>query len=226
MSTWQSKHSRRGLMYEAYKKFFGQPDPTNLVWQAGTKIMNPTIDADFLAEEFEADPAAAEAEYNANFRTDVESYVSREVIDAAVVTGRLELPPIPKAHYFGFVDPSGGSADSMTLAICHRDGERIIVDAVRERKPPFSPEDCVLEFAGLLKGYRISHVTGDRYAGEWPRERFQRSGIRYEVSEPSPALLTPSNLLANAECCSDDKEFYSAQGLAEHTFVRGQCVRR
>ena len=54
MSTWQSKHSRRGLMYEAYKKFFGQPDPTNLVWQAGTKIMNPTIDADFLAEEFEA----------------------------------------------------------------------------------------------------------------------------------------------------------------------------
>ena len=33
----------------------------------------------------------------------------------------------------------------------------------------FQPEDCVLEFAGLLKGYRISHVTGDRYAGEWPQ---------------------------------------------------------
>jgi hypothetical protein len=178
-----SPYARRGLMYEAYKKFFGQPDPTNLVWQAGTKIMNPTIDADFLAEEFEADPLSAAAEYDAQFRTDVESYVSREVIDAAVVTGRLELPPIPKVHYYGFVDPSGGSADSMTLAICHRDGERIIVDAIRERKPPFSPEDCVLEFAGLLKGYRITSVCGDRYAGEWPRERFQRSGIKYEVSE-------------------------------------------
>ena len=32
-----SPYARRGLMYEAYKKFFGQPDPTNLVWQAGTQ---------------------------------------------------------------------------------------------------------------------------------------------------------------------------------------------
>jgi len=26
-------------------------------------------------------------------------------------------------------------------------------------------------------------VTGDRYAGEWPRERFREHGITYEVSE-------------------------------------------
>ena len=48
------------------KKFYGRPDAQNLVWQAGTKVMNPTISDDFLAEEFEADPASAEAEYNAN----------------------------------------------------------------------------------------------------------------------------------------------------------------
>ena len=38
-------------------------------------------------------------------------------------------------------DPSGGSADSMTLAIAHmehRNSEKtVILDAIRERRPPF-----------------------------------------------------------------------------------------
>ncbi len=39
-----------------------------------------------------------------------------------------------------------------------------------------------MEFAELLKAYRVSRVKGDRYAGEWPRERFQVHGIRYQVA--------------------------------------------
>jgi hypothetical protein len=76
-----------------------------------------------------------------------------------------------------------GSADSMTVAIGHREDDVIILDALRERKPPFSPEDVVAEFSALLKTYRISRITGDRYAGEWPRERFKEHGITYEPSE-------------------------------------------
>jgi hypothetical protein len=56
-------------------------------------------------------------------------------------------------------------------------------DAVRERRPPFSPDDVVLEFVSLLKIYNIRTVMGDRYAGEWPRERFRVHGITYEVAE-------------------------------------------
>jgi hypothetical protein len=85
--------------------------------------------------------------------------------------------------YFGFVDPSGGSADSMTLAIGHKEGDVVVMDALRERKPSFSPDAVVNEFAELLKAYRVSKVTGDRYAGEWPRERFRERGIGYEPSE-------------------------------------------
>ena len=51
-------------------------------------------------------------------------------------------------------------------------------------RPPFSPELVVAEFAALLKVYRISRVTGDRYAGEWPRERFRAAGIQYDLSIP------------------------------------------
>jgi hypothetical protein len=88
-------------------------------------------------------------------------------------------------RYCAAVDPSGGSADSMTLAICHLDRSTncLIVDAVRERKPPFSPDAVVKEFADLLKGYGVRKVVGDRYGGEWPRERFRVHGINYEPAE-------------------------------------------
>jgi hypothetical protein len=66
------------------------------------------------------------------------------------------------------------------------------VDAPRafsERRPPFSPEDVVAEFAALLRSYQISRVTGDRYAGEWPRERFRVHGISYEPAQRPKADL-------------------------------------
>jgi hypothetical protein len=86
-------------------------------------------------------------------------------------------------RYFGFADPSGGSADSMTLAIGHKEGDGVIVDSVRERKPPFSPEDVVAEFSALLKSYHVTRITGDRYAGEWPREQFRKAGISYDPAQ-------------------------------------------
>jgi hypothetical protein len=72
----------------------------------------------------------------------------------------------------------------MTLSISHRAKDGCcILDAVRECRPPFSPESVVAEFAKLLKTYGIRKINGDRYAGEWPRERFQVHGIAYQVAE-------------------------------------------
>ena len=58
-----------------------------------------------------------------------------------------------------------------------------MVDATREVRPPFSPEAVIDDFATLLKTYRVSKVTGDRYAGEFPRELFRKRGITYQCSE-------------------------------------------
>jgi hypothetical protein len=41
--------------------------------------------------------------------------------------------------YLAFVDPSGGSGDGMTLAIGHQEDDVAVLDAIRERRPPFSP---------------------------------------------------------------------------------------
>jgi hypothetical protein len=130
-----------------------------------------------IDEATERDPASAAAEYGAQFRTDVESFVNREAVEACVSVGVRERPPVSGVTYSAFVDPGGGSSDSMTLAIGHRQDDAIVIDVVRERRPPFSPEDVVLEFSANLNSYRISNVTGDRYGGEWPRERFREHGL-------------------------------------------------
>jgi hypothetical protein len=157
-----------------------------LVWQADTRSMNPAVDPQLIADAYAADDAAAAAEYGAEFRRDIESFVSREAIDAVVVAGCHELPPVAGRSYVAFVDPSGGSQDSMTLAVAHRAiVGTIVLDCVRERRPPFSPADVVDEFAALLRAYRVSTVTGDRYGGEWPRDAFRAVGIEYRPAEQS-----------------------------------------
>ena len=58
----------------------------------------------------------------------------------------------------------------------------IVVDAVREVKPPFSPEAVVADFAVLLHTYNVTAIIGDRWGGEWPREAFAKHGIVYEIA--------------------------------------------
>lgn len=177
-------YARRGVVWDIYRQHFGaKGDPLVLVAQGTSRDFNPTLSQRVVDRALERDPAAGAAEYLAQFRTDVETFVSREVVEACVVSGRHELPPLPGVPYVGFVDPSGGSVDSMTLCIAHRDKDRVIIDAIRERKPPFSPSDVVNEFSGLLQTYRIHKICGDRYAGEWAREPFRSYGTTYDVCE-------------------------------------------
>ena len=106
------------------------------------------------------------------------------MVEACLYKGTTEIPRVEGTRYFGFVDPSGGSVDSMTLGIAHRtSGARAVLDLLREVRPPFSPEKVTRDFAAILKSYGISEVTGDRYGGEWPRERFRADGITYKPSE-------------------------------------------
>lgn len=184
-----SPYARRGVLWDAYKKHFAGDSQRVLVAQAPTQLMNPLLPPEVIAEAYEDDPASAAAEYGAEFRKDVETFIDRDVVEAAVIPDRLELPPSKHQKYFGFVDPSGGSKDAFTMAIAHRDSDKVVIDAIRSRKPPFSPEAVVEEFCTLLKSYRIHQVTGDRYAGEWPREQFSKRGVLYK-----PASKTKSEL--------------------------------
>jgi hypothetical protein len=178
-----SPYRKAGVLFTTFRRFFGKNDGRVLVWQASTLTMNPSLDPTIIEEAYEDDAESASAEYGAQFRDDISDFVNRALVDAVTVPGRQELLPADDVAYFAFVDPSGGSSDSMTMAIAHRSGDIAVLDAIRERKPPFSPEDVVTEFVALLKTFRIKRVTGDRYGGEWPRERFKLAGITYDLAE-------------------------------------------
>ena len=177
-----SPYRRAGLLWRKYRQHWGKPGPV-LVVKAPTERLNPGIDRATIADAYEDDPEAARAEWGAEFRTDLADFVSREVIELLVSPGIYERPPIRGARYHAFTDPSGGSSDGFALGIAHRERDVAVVDVVRERRPPFSPEAVVEEFSGMLKSYGLYEVVGDRYGGQWPQEQFRKRSITYRTSE-------------------------------------------
>jgi hypothetical protein len=128
----------------------------------------------------------------------------------------LEREPVNSTSYVGFVDPSGGSGDSYTVAVAHAEDGIGILDCLREVRPPFSPEAVTSEFGDLLKSYRVTKVCGDRYAGEWPREQFRKHGIVYEPSaEPKGTIY--GNLLP---LLNSGKNSATRQQAADHATDR------
>jgi hypothetical protein len=109
-----SPYARKGELWNAHRRHYGKDDSPILVWQAPTRVMNRRIPQRLIDEAMEADPCSAQAEYGAQFRTDVESFVMRKAVDACVTPSVVERPPEAGPRYFGFCDPSGGSADEMT----------------------------------------------------------------------------------------------------------------
>jgi hypothetical protein len=204
-----SPYRRAGLLWSTFQRHYGRDDARVLVWKADTSTMNPAVDPAIIAEAYEDDPEAAASEYGAEFRTDIADFVSRQIVEACIEPGCHERPPARAAGtYRCFIDAAGGSgSDSMTLAISHLDGtgtDRIpVLDAVRERKPPFSPDNVVMEFAGLMKAYGISRATSDRWGGDWVGEAFRKYQITVEPSaEPKSDIYRELLPLLNARRCS------------------------
>lgn len=227
LANFSSPHASRGPMFDAFRDHYGHDDSPVLFWKASSLVMNPKLDRRVVDEAYRLDPVAAAAEFGAEFRTDCESFVSREAVEACVIRERRELPRVEDISYSAFVDPSGGSSDDMTLAIAHCGSNgRAVLDCLRERKPPFSPEDCVREFAGVLRSYGISEVTGDAYAGEWPRERFRTYGISYRCAEQSRSEIYLELLpLVNSRRCElleHSKLLNQLTGLERHASASGR----
>jgi hypothetical protein len=184
-----SPYAKRGIVYESFRDHFANENDPVLVWKATTRQMNETIPDALVESELQADPLAAAAEWLAEFRGDISSFITKEALDA-VTASVGERPPMPGMQYVAFVDPAGGSgADSFTLAIAHMEDETSVLDCIREVQPPFSPESISAEFANLMFTYGIRKCQGDRFAGLWPVEVFARYGVKYEQSAKAKSEL-------------------------------------
>lgn len=182
---------RSGPVFELHRDYFGKDDPDVLVWQAPTVEMNPTYRTAIIDKAMARDPAKARAEFYAEFRSDLETYVPLELVTQAVVPGRVSLPYSPRTFYHAFVDPSelvkGG--DSMTLAISHNAAGRLIIDRVDEVRPPADPKEVVERFVAICQEFRITTIIEDRVSLGWIRAAFEKHGIAIE-----PCSLPKSDL--------------------------------
>ena len=211
-----SPYAKRGELWDTYRRHYGIESPV-LVAQAPSRSMNPELPQRIIDDAMERDESAARAEYFAEFRDDLETFLTRPIIEAAKRTAPLELEPAGR-RYMAFCDPSGGGQDEFAVAIGHIEGgrqkwepgfvinhkgtfpngndpapppdqgpPRVVVDLVRGRKG--TPAEIVQEFAKLLGEYGISRVTGDRYAGSWPADEFARHNITYEFAQKAKSDL-------------------------------------
>lgn len=221
-----SPYARRGVLWQRYEEHYGQESDV-LIWQSDSRTMNPTIPESLIEQAYSDDPSAAASEYGGQFRSDIEGFLQPEWISRALADGVHELAPTSSTSYFAFTDPSGGSNDSFTLAIAHNEQGRLILDVCRGRRPPFNPQAVVVEYAELLKRYGLFRVTGDRYAGEWPREAFRQNGIHYDVSERTASQIYLESLPKFAQGAVqllDNRQLANELRQLERRTGRGQDI--
>jgi hypothetical protein len=181
-------YRKLGLLHQKHRDHFGVDSNDVLVVQGGTRDFNPTLSAATIETQRQADPTSASSEWDAEFRSDISSFLDDQLIGAAVEHGRpLELPPRPyPAFYRAFTDSAGGTGrDSYSIGIAHMEAERYVVDLVRGTQPArkFDPQTVTNDYAALLKEYRISSVTGDNYAAQWVAGAWRDTGIVYIQSD-------------------------------------------
>jgi hypothetical protein len=180
-----SPYAKKGAVYEAWRKHYGaQGDPRILVAQGASRDFNPSLPQSVVDRAYERDSAAASAEYGGQFRSDIEQFISRELVEAAVDCGVLVRPPRPGVTYSAFADAaSGAGRDSYTVGIAHSEGNAIVLDVAHEIRPPFNPQNATAEVAALIKTYGIRIVTGDKWAPGFVSEGFARHSLTYRYSE-------------------------------------------
>ena len=83
-----SPYARKGALWDTYKRHFGPDgDPHILVAKGATRDFNPEVSQADVDRAIERDPAKNCAEYLAEFRTDVEGFVTQEAVQACVSPG-------------------------------------------------------------------------------------------------------------------------------------------
>jgi len=82
-------HRRSGLLWNRFKDHYGKESDV-LVVKGTTLQFNPTFDAATIEAAIQSDPQLYGAEYNSEWRSDLQAFVSRDAVEACVVEGRYE----------------------------------------------------------------------------------------------------------------------------------------
>ncbi|REK05518.1 MAG: hypothetical protein DWQ37_23690 [Planctomycetota bacterium] len=186
-----SPYARKGWCYNTWQRHFGN-DASNkscLVVQAPSRLLNPLLSEETVADALAEDLAAAKSEYLAEFRDDIAAFLPREVIEACVVPGRTENLRQIGQRYHAFVDMSGGRHDDAALAIAHRKGRIVVLDLVHRYRAPFSPFEVARSMSETLRQWGLVSAVADNYAAEFSVVAFRQHRITLHRSKQSKSQL-------------------------------------
>jgi hypothetical protein len=181
-----SPFARKGEVFDLYDKHYGaKGDPEILVVHGASRDFNASLPKAVVDRALARNPIAARAEWLAEFRSELEGFVSLDTLRAC--TGSFaERQPMPNISYTAALDAASGSGeDSLAMSVCHYDhaSDKIVVDFVCEWNPPFSPKQVLGEVADHCHRYGISTLISDRWAFNLVRETVRDFNITLRVSD-------------------------------------------
>jgi hypothetical protein len=138
------------------------------------------------------DPSANAAEWLAEWRDDLASYVQRELIERAIDEGVKVRPYDPQFTYTSFIDSSSGQQDSFTCAVVHKAPDGIVyLDCLVEIRAPFDTSEAVAHIVEVLRSYHLRSCMGDDHAKGWVIAELRRHNFGFE---PRPPKMDRSTL--------------------------------
>lgn len=224
-----SPYSQRGVLFNYFKDYYGKDRDDVLCFRATSLELNKTLDAEIIAKALKDDRESASAEYLAEWRTDLATFLSADLIDELTIEGRYELPPVAGVQYVCFADNAGGSGkDAYSVAIAHQQDGKLILDCLRYVDPPFDPFQVTADFAQVIKEYHVETVVGDRWSGGWVQEAYKKEGIRYIVSDMTKSLIylaaEPHFSRKQVELLDDERLSVELKNLERRTRTLGKSI--
>jgi hypothetical protein len=187
-----SAYAKHGVLFDSWRNYYGPNGPPDIVVAFGTsRDINPSLPQAEIDRELARDPVAMRAEYLSEWRSDVEGFISRQIVEACV-RDYYELPPQSGISYRCGIDPASGvpEGDSLAVVVSHRVDDRVTIDAIREVRPPFDFFAAVQTvLLPLCKTYSITKCFGDNYGGELAKAPVRKAGISYELAEKHKSEL-------------------------------------
>jgi hypothetical protein len=198
-----SVYRKRGYMYRKFRELYGNADSEDVCWFAPSTTMNPLLRQGIVDKALAEDSHKASVEFLGVWREDMSDLIPFDVIEASTDQKVYERPPVPGQTYRAFCDAAGGTgSDSYAFCIAHRvpGTEKIaMVDCLREYRPRFVPATVIRELAAICKKYNIYEIEGDKFAGGFHSDEWQRHGIKFKPCERTTAenYLTLLPMLLN-----------------------------
>lgn len=154
-----------------------------LVWNQPSWELNPSLRDDFLLAEFRRDEEFFWREYGAQFWESAAMFLPGQLVDAAVVRGRAELPPQPGVMYTGALDAAFKSG-AFAFCVVHRVGEKVVADCLRSwrgtKARPVALAATLDEICLTLRRYAISKIYGDSFCSEPIKQALAAKGVQFE----------------------------------------------